>query len=97
MLKKIINSLIKFTPYQIVNKQYLSQKFQISEATEFEKELCGICQKYTVTPLVRRWALIQAIKEVHNQGLEGDIVECGVWKGGNLILSQLLIEKLKQS
>ena len=93
MLKSFINSFLKFTPYQVINKKYLVQKFQIAEATEFENELCNICHEYTVTPLVRRWALIQAIKAVYSQNLEGDIVECGVWKGGNLILSQMLVEK----
>ena len=66
---------------------------QITEATEFEKELCKICDEYTATSLVRRWALIQAIKAVYSQNLEGDIVECGVWKGGNLIISEMLVEK----
>ena len=34
------------------------------------------------------WALLQSIKNVIQNKIEGDIVECGVWKGGNLILSQ---------
>jgi len=45
--------------------------------------------------LPRLWALIQSFKEIQIKNLEGDIVECGVWKGGNLILSQLLIENYK--
>ena len=92
MLKKLIKRLFSLTPYQIVNKRYLDKKFQIAEATDYEKELCLICLKYSMTPMVRIWALINAIKSVRDQNINGDIVETGVWKGGNLILSQLLIE-----
>jgi len=99
MLKNVLKSLLELTSYQIVNKKYRNTKTlaaqTIVEATDFEKEVCEICIKYSMTPLVRLWAMIQAIKEVRNKNLEGDIVECGVWKGGYLILSQLLVEEFK--
>jgi len=97
MLKKLIKSFLKFTPYQVINRNYRVPPHQIAEASEFEKEMCEISSKYSMTSLPRLWTLIQAIKEIHFRNLEGDIVECGVWKGGNLILSQLLIENYKLS
>jgi len=97
MLKKLIKSFLKFTPYQIINRNYRVPPHQIAEASEFEKEACEIASKYSMTSLPRLWTLIQAIKEINFRKLEGDIVECGVWKGGNLILSQLLIENYKLS
>ena len=95
MLKKLIKSFLKFTPYQVINRDYRDPPHQIAETSEFEKEMCEISSKYSMTSLPRLWTLIQAIKEIHFRNLEGDIVECGVWKGGNLILSQLMIEKYK--
>ena len=83
MLKKLIKSLLKFTPYQIINRNYRVPPHQIAEASEFEKEACEIASKYSMTSLPRLWTLIQAIKEINFRKLEGDIVECGVWKGGN--------------
>ena len=48
-----------------------------------------------MTSLTRRWALIQAIKYVHTKKLEGDFVECGVWKGGSCML--IAKELIKQN
>ena len=38
----------------------------------------------------RMYLLSEAIKEVKRQNLEGDFLECGIWKGGNIILFQKL-------
>jgi len=43
---------------------------------------------------VRMWALIQAFRHVQNLNILGDYVECGVWKGGNLILLSGLQESI---
>lgn len=95
MLKSLFKSLISLTPYKIINKRYLREKFQIAEATEYERNLCRVCMRYSLTPVARLWALVQAVNEVRDKNIDGDIVESGVWKGGNLILSQLLNEKYK--
>ena len=58
------------------------------EATKEEKEIIKLSDKYSMTGSIRMWALLQAVKKVIKNKIEGDIVECGVWKGGNLILCQ---------
>jgi hypothetical protein len=47
-----------------------------------------------MTGIVRMWALIQAFKHVQKNNILGDYVECGVWKGGNLILLSGLQESI---
>ena len=40
------------------------------------------------------WAIIQSIKHIYKNNIIGDIVvECGVWRGGNLILFKIFLEK----
>ena len=39
------------------------------------------------------WSLIQSFHHVRQESLMGDFVECGVWKGGNIILLKKLIQK----
>lgn len=40
---------------------------------------------YTMTSPARVFALCDAVKYIHEQNIEGDIVECGVWKGGSMM------------
>jgi O-methyltransferase len=40
---------------------------------------------YTMTSPERIFSLCEAIKYVHDKNIEGDIVECGVWKGGSMM------------
>ena len=57
-----------------------------TEASNVERQLIEECGKFSMTGPVRMWALVQAMKHVQRQGIQGDFVECGVWKGGNLAL-----------
>ena len=86
----------------IINKKFL-QKFdykiiklqskKIVEATLDENLLIEKCIQYSMTPYIRMWTLINSINYVSTNNIEGDFVECGVWKGGNLILYNLLNKK----
>lgn len=40
---------------------------------------------YTMTDRERIIALIHAVRYLENAGIPGDIVECGVWKGGSMM------------
>ena len=42
-------------------------------------------QPYTMTSPERIFSLCEAVKYVHAADIEGDIVECGVWKGGSMM------------
>jgi len=47
---------------------------------------------FTMTSRERLWALIQAVRYVEGQGLRGDFVECGVWRGGSVMtMAQVLL------
>ena len=38
----------------------------------------------------RMYLLSQAVLNVKNNNLDGDFVECGVWRGGNILLFKML-------
>jgi len=65
---------------------------EIPEITELEERLIREVDEYTMTSSIRRHALIRALHYVNRKGLEGDIVECGVWRGGNIFLARRLQE-----
>lgn len=90
-MRKIVNDkfLNKFG-YKICK---LSVDKVIEEMTYEENQIINKCLKYSMTTKARMWALINSINYVFNKNIQGDFVECGVWKGGNLILYNLLNEK----
>jgi O-methyltransferase len=56
--------------------------------------LCRRCAPYTMTSVERMFALYQAVGHVHRAGVEGDVVECGVWRGGSSMLAALRLLEL---
>lgn len=67
----------------------------IEEMTSEENKLIENCLKYSMTTRLRMWSLINSINYVSNKNIKGDFVECGVWKGGNLMLFNFLNQKYK--
>ena len=47
----------------------------------------------TMTGALRQVALLQAIRYLNDRAIGGDIVECGVWRGGAMLLAKTLCEK----
>lgn len=62
----------------------------IPDTNAEERRMIATASRYSSTSPVAQWAFLQAIKHVHEQQVPGAIVECGVWKGGNLILAALM-------
>ena len=91
MIKKIIKYFIKKLGYEIVTSKKI---FPITEASEFERKLVKEALNFSMTNEIRAWSLIQSIKYVKNNNISGDFVECGVYRGGNLLIYKKLSEKL---
>ncbi|MDP3997091.1 MAG: TylF/MycF/NovP-related O-methyltransferase [bacterium] len=52
------------------------------------------CRPYTMTSVERMYALYQATKYIIVQHLPGDFVECGVWRGGSVMLVAKTLKEL---
>ena len=48
--------------------------------------LFELCHPYTMTPIGRMYGLFQSVKYMIERNILGDIVECGVWRGGSAML-----------
>ena len=91
-IKNLINQFLSIFNYKIIKQK---KPTKIIEAEKNYLLLMEKIKKISVTSTERQWALIQSVKYVHENHLEGDLVECGVFKGGNLILMKHICEKLK--
>ena len=56
-------------------------------------EQCWAVNPYSMTSMERRFALLEAVRYIVKNNIRGAIVECGVWKGGSMMLvAQSLLE-----
>lgn len=83
--------------FRIIKKPFLKKKDfwndNIPEIDEENKNLINFIDDYSLTPLVRRWILIKSLHYINKKKIDGDIVECGIWRGGNLFLAKKVQEK----
>jgi O-methyltransferase len=56
-----------------------------ADFSQRDKEIIRAVQSYTMTTYWRLHALINAVDFVVKHDIPGDIVECGVWKGGSMM------------
>jgi O-methyltransferase len=52
------------------------------------------CQAATMTSTERLYALYKAIEYVVRHDIPGDFVECGVWRGGSVMMMALTLQRL---
>jgi O-methyltransferase len=57
----------------------------MTDVPEVDREIIEAAKPFTMTGRERLYALIQAVRYVAEHRIEGDIVECGVWKGGSMM------------
>lgn len=55
------------------------------EATANQRALIDSLRPFTMTSAERLWTLTEAVRYIHEEGLPGAFVECGVWRGGSIM------------
>lgn len=54
-------------------------------------------KKYTMTSTERMFSLYQAIEYISKNNIPGEIVECGVWRGGSAMVCAYALQKLRDT
>ncbi len=93
-MKKIKSKLKKLINYNLskFGLAIIKKKPNIVEINKEEENLINLSKKFSMTTEIRMWALLNSLKKVNADNVEGDIVECGIWKGGNIILVKNFLE-----
>ncbi len=84
MIKNIIQEFLKKRGYEIIRPDARLVKEGLP--SDFDSQTRGILNKvkpYTLTTPERIASLVNAVRYVVENKIAGDIVECGVWKGGS--------------
>ena len=65
-----------------------------SEATDAQRSIIDRIRPFTMTSDERIWSLLQSTRYITERPVSGDIVECGVWRGGSMMAAALQLLEL---
>jgi O-methyltransferase len=87
----MIQRIANFFGYRV---DKLSTSNLAKDFDEEKTELIKTVAPYTMTTPERVFVLNEAVKYIIENNIEGDFVECGVWKGGSMLAVARTLEKL---
>jgi O-methyltransferase len=91
----MINNILKKFNFQLVKIST-----QINSFPDFENEFNDIlkkCKPFTMTSEERLYAMHKAVEYIVKNNIAGDIVECGVWRGGSTMCALLSLKKVDKT
>ena len=53
---------------------------------KYRKKILKKIKNLTMTSFERQFSLIKSVEYIIQNKIQGDVVECGVWRGGNMVL-----------
>jgi O-methyltransferase len=73
--------------------QVVRQSVGLSDVSEADNQLIDFVRPYTMTSAERVFGLANATRWLVESGVPGDVVECGVWRGGSMMaVARTLLE-----
>ncbi len=89
---------------KILDKFFKISNLRVSGKTlipyDMEQEFIDVyrkCSPYTMTAIERLYSLYKSVEYITKYKIPGDIVECGVWRGGSMMLCAITLLKLKDT
>jgi hypothetical protein len=90
-MKRAARYALKLSGYEIRRVRAGTAGPALSDQPEWINEIIARVQHYTLTSPERIASLCQAIEYITRCNIPGDIVECGVWKGGSVMAAILAL------
>jgi hypothetical protein len=94
-MKTVIRKILNSFGYEIVRAEEVNVPPDILGDKAF-MEIYNACRPYTMTSVERMYALYHSVNYVLDSKIEGDFVECGVWRGGSSMLIAKCLAKRGQ-
>ena len=95
-LKKIFKKILNFFGLKIIrNNSFLNRRANlIVEASNEEIYLIKKSMEHSLSSELNLWSIMQALKYIADNKIKGDLVECGIFRGGTLALLCFYAQKL---
>lgn len=88
IVKGLTDRALKPLGYEIRQRKPPKRQWPPADATEGERQTVEKFKPFTMTGPWRQWALLKAIDYVDARNIPGAIVECGVWRGGGMMMAK---------
>jgi hypothetical protein len=83
------------TAESVTNEAGQVREVAHSDFTDFDWKLMEKVGPFTMTSYEKRYNIIYSIRHISKYAISGAIVECGVWRGGSMMLAMLALNELK--
>ena len=92
-MKQLVKKILHRMGYDLVRYPPIvpSDMDSVADLTEQEKNIILTARPFTMTGLERMAALINAVNHLTENKVPGDIAECGVWRGGSMMVIALAL------
>jgi O-methyltransferase len=87
-LNQLIKTLLLWMGYKVQRVDPIPPGY-----STLEVEQINLCKKYSMTSKTQLAFLINTMEYIEFEKIPGDVVECGVWKGGSALLMAIKLEK----
>lgn len=106
IVKKIIKKMAHNFGYSIVKNNPMTSDFPVESSAQERRLMSEILaldqygftdndKRLSMVSVARLWGCISAVKYVVENELQGDIVECGVWRGGCALAMASTLDLMK--
>jgi O-methyltransferase len=89
-MKKIVKAALAGAGWELARTAD-RQSQALADLSDADRAIVARVDPFTMTSLERRASLIGAVDHVVKHRLAGDIVECGVWRGGSMMTIALAL------
>jgi len=90
-VKRLLKTVLRRFGYDLVRYSSTSELAAAPDMSDAERRIISAARPFTMTSVERMAALIQAVTYVTQNGIAGDIAECGVWRGGSMMTVALTL------
>ena len=88
-LKKVVSAMLNPLGLELVRRKPAPELEGMEDLSGREKSILSTVMPYTMAGPLRVAALLHSVRYLVSSGVPGDIVECGVWRGGGMMAAAL--------
>ena len=88
-MRTALRSIIRALGFDVIRYRPQQALVLPPDCSDRDKTIIGKIAPFTMTSVDRQMTLMNAVRHLVRQRIEGCIVECGVWRGGSSMASAL--------